>query len=254
MIRECQILRVFTRDGVGGNHLGVVTDLAGLTTPMMQAIAVDLGFSETIFCDVAGEVPVARIFTLGAEILFAGHPLVGLGWALNDFHPGGVDRIRCGIGEVGVSREDGETWVQVSGDQPVELADPWAVGAEEASMVLMPIPYLVARLASPELVGAAVPPSEGLGEVYLWAWEEIGHTVKARFFAPGVGVPEDSATGSAAVALAAHLRAAGDSEGRLVIHQGDELRAPSTIKLRWDAVFSGIGGTVVRDEVRELDI
>lgn len=189
MIRECQILRVFTRDGVGGNHLGVVTDLAGLTTPMMQAFAADLGFSETIFCDVAGEVPVARIFTPSAEILFAGHPLVGLGWALNDFHPGGVDRIRCGIGEVGVSREDGETWVQVSGDQPVELADPWAVGAEEASMVLMPIPYLVARLASPELVGAAVPPSEGLGEVYLWAWEEIGHTVKARFFAPGVGVP-----------------------------------------------------------------
>ncbi|MEX1125353.1 MAG: PhzF family phenazine biosynthesis protein, partial [Acidimicrobiia bacterium] len=103
MSRECQILRVFTREGVGGNHLGVVIDVTGLTTEVMQAITVDLGFSETIFCDLAGDVPTARIFTPGAEIPFAGHPLVGLGWALNDSHHGGVDRIRCGIGEVGVS-------------------------------------------------------------------------------------------------------------------------------------------------------
>ena len=89
MSRQCQILRVFTRDGVGGNHLGVVTDLNGLTTEMLQAIAVDLGFSETIFCDLSGEVPVARIFTPGAELPFTGHPLVELGWALRP-----VERIR----------------------------------------------------------------------------------------------------------------------------------------------------------------
>ncbi|MEX1126441.1 MAG: PhzF family phenazine biosynthesis protein, partial [Acidimicrobiia bacterium] len=140
------------------------------------------------------------------------------------------------------------------GDQPIEPTDPSMVGAEEASMVLMPIPYFVARLASPELVGAALSPGEDLGEVYLWAWDEIGQSVKARFFAPGVGVPEDPATGSAAVALAAHLRAAGITEGTLVIHQGDELGAPSTIKLRWDPMFSRIGGTVVRDEVRQLEV
>jgi predicted PhzF superfamily epimerase YddE/YHI9 len=254
MSRECQILRVFTRGGAGGNHLGVVTDLSGLTAEIMQAGAADLGFSETIFCDVSGEVPVARIFTPGAELPFAGHPLVGLGWALNDFHPGSVDRIRCGIGEVGVSREEGETWIQAPGDQPVEAIDPPPLGGEVAVSVSMPIPYLVIRLSSSRQVVEMVPPPISFGEVFVWAWEDPGHVVKARFFAGEVGVPEDPATGSAAVALAAYLRTAGQGEGRLVIHQGDEIGHPSTIQLRWDADFSSIGGTVVRDEIRKLDI
>jgi predicted PhzF superfamily epimerase YddE/YHI9 len=38
-----------------------------------------------------------------------------------------------------------------------------------------------------------------------------------------------------------------------VIHQGDEIGHPSTIRLRWDAANSSIGGTVTRDEVRLLD-
>ena len=254
MSRECQILRVFTRDGLGGNHLGVVTDLDGLTEETMQAIAFDNGFSETIFCDVSGEVPTARIFTPGAELPFAGHPLVGLGWLLNEMLPDRVDRIRYEVGEVQVSSEDGVTWVQASGDQPVEAIDPPLLGGEVAVSVSMPIPYLVIRFSSPSQVADLVPPPISFGEVYVWAWEDPGQVVKARFFAGEVGVPEDPATGSAAVALAAHLRTSGQTEGRLVIHQGDEIGHPSTIQLRWDQVSSSIGGTVVRDEVRELEI
>ncbi len=254
MSRECQVLRVFTRSELGGNHLGVVTDVSGLTTGRMQAVAAKLGFSETIFCDVSGEVPVARIFTPGTELLFAGHPLVGLGWVLNDFHPGGVERIRCGTGEVVVSREDGETWIQTAGDQPVEVIDPVPLDGEVAVSVSMPIPYLVIRLSSSRQVAEMVPPPISFGEVLVWAWEDPERVVKARFFAAELGVPEDPATGSAAVALAAHLRAAGQSQGRLVIHQGDEIGHPSTIQLRWDEGFSSMGGTVVRDEVRDLDI
>jgi PhzF family phenazine biosynthesis protein len=99
-----------------------------------------------------------------------------------------------------------------------------------------------------------VPPPIAFGQVLVWAWEDPGRVVKARFFAGEVGVPEDPATGSAAVALAAFLRTAGQAEGQVVIHQGDEIGHPSTIQLRWDADFSSIGGTVVRDEVRELEI
>jgi predicted PhzF superfamily epimerase YddE/YHI9 len=254
MSRECQILRVFTRDGLGGNHLGVVTDLDGLTAEAMQAIAFDNGFSETIFGDLSGEVPTARIFTPGAELPFAGHPLVGLGWLLNNTVPDGVDRIRYQVGEVQVSSQDGVTWVEASGDHPVEAIDPPLLGGEVAVSVSMPIPYLVIRFSSPRQVADLVPPPISFGEVYVWAWEDPGQVVKARFFAGEVGVAEDPATGSAAVALAAHLRTSGQTEGRLVIHQGDEIGHPSTIQLRWDEVSSSIGGTVVRDEVRELDI
>ena len=136
----------------------------------------------------------------------------------------------------------------------MEVIDSPPLGGEVAVSVSMPIPYLVIRFSSPRQVADLVPPPVSLGEVYVWAWEEPGRVIKARFFAGEVGVPEDPATGSAAVALAAHLRTAGQISGRLIIHQGEEIGHPSTIQLRWDEVSSSIGGTVVRDEVRELDI
>ena len=104
MTRECQILRVFTRDEVGGNHLGVVTDVDGLTPETMQSVATELGFSETIFCDITGEVPSARIFTPGIELPFAGHPLVGLAWALEEVLDTPLTRIRCPVGDIEVAQ------------------------------------------------------------------------------------------------------------------------------------------------------
>jgi len=77
--------------------------------------------------------------------------------------------------------------------------------------------------------------------------------VKARFFAPALGVREDPATGSAAVALASALSFAGEKEGSLVIDQGDEIGAPSRISLRWGGGMVTVGGSVCRDEVRVLD-
>ena len=50
-MRHCYVLRVFTRGGQGGNHLGVVPDVTGLTRDGMQSIAAELGFSETVFLD-----------------------------------------------------------------------------------------------------------------------------------------------------------------------------------------------------------
>ena len=88
-MRHCQVLSVFTRDGAGGNPLGVITDVTGLDGAAMQAIATELGFSETVFLDSTRPgVPQARIFTPAAEIPFAGHPLVGAGWVLGAMGPG----------------------------------------------------------------------------------------------------------------------------------------------------------------------
>jgi predicted PhzF superfamily epimerase YddE/YHI9 len=253
MARQCQILRVFTREESGGNHLGVVTDLAGLTPEMMQAIATDLGFSETIFCDLAGDVPTARIFTPATELPFAGHPLVGLGWALNDTLPYPVDRIRYQVDEARVTFEGLQTWIEAKGDQPVEAIDDPPLGAEVAVTVLMPVPYMVAQFSSPRQIAELVPPPSSLGDVYVWAWEDPGRVAKVRFFADEAGVPEDPATGSGAFALASYFRSIGQAIGSIVIHQGDEIGHPSTVRLRWDEANSSIGGTVIRDEVRLLD-
>lgn len=256
MPRHCYVLRVFTRGDRGGNHLGVVTDVSGLDGVTMQQIAADLGFSETVFVDWRhGGVPDVRIFTPGRELPFAGHPLVGAGWVLLAMGPGGVDRVSCGVGEVAIRRDDDTVWITPPFDQaviPTSVDIPGWPAAVEAWEVRMPIPYQVLRLGTPEEVASLKPPA-GVSEAYAWAWEEEGRRVKARFFAADVGVVEDPATGSAAVALAAALRNGGLDTGDLVICQGDEIGHPSTLRLRWTDDTVEVGGSVRRDEVRELD-
>lgn len=262
--RLCHIVRVFTRNGVGGNHLGVVLDSSGLRTVDMQKIASGLGFSETVFLE-GGDALGVRIFTPGREMPFAGHPLVGMTWVLHDSVLLATDRLVCGIGTVRVGYGDGSAWILAPRDRPVRTVE----GPDQISSMLglpqpvtsawvdMPIPYLLLEMPSPEAVAAASFSRETLeqlavGELYLFAELETGR-MKARFFAPEAGVFEDPATGSAAVALASTLTEAGQGSGRLEIEQGDELGHPSTIQLDWSDRGVRIGGTVVEDEIRSLD-
>ena len=69
-----------------------------------------------------------------------------------------------------------------------------------------------------------------------------------------MGVPEDPATGSAAVALAGALAFSGETEGSLIIDQGDEVGAPSRLEVVWSGGIVAVGGTVRRDEVRVLEV
>jgi trans-2,3-dihydro-3-hydroxyanthranilate isomerase len=265
-MRECDVLRVFTRGTEGGNHLGVVTEVAGLTTEAMQEIAAGLGFSETIFIDRrAAGAPRARIFTPAAELPFAGHPLVGAAWVLGGAEPGAAGRIECGVGTIPFRVDDEEVWIEVPLIREVDRSAEGARLASAARLpatgrawwVRMPIPYLVVEAPSEGSVVAARPDFDVLmagpaaEAAYLFARD--GDRVKARFFAAGLGVPEDPATGSAASALAAVMAFEGEAEGCLTIDQGDEVGFPSRIGLRWDREGVSIGGTVCRDEVRVLE-
>lgn len=264
-MRPCQVLRVFTRGDDGGNHLGVVNDITGLDDTTMQVIATELGFSETVFIDWrAAADPEVRIFTPAIELPFAGHPLVGAAWVLSSLGPGTVDRMVCGVGNISFRTEDELTWV----DTPlVEHVEPAADGAEIAAAAgiptpvgawraMMPLPYLVLDLGSAELVSAVEPDiaklaAAGASMTYLVG--AAGDDLRTRFFAPGAGVPEDPATGSAASAYAAVRSHEGDPTGALRIHQGDEIGHPSTIFLDWAPGRASLGGSVRRDEVRVLE-
>jgi len=264
-MRHCYVLRVFTRGDAGGNHLGVVTDMTGLPEKAMQEIATENGFSETVFIDWRDDgIPHVRIFTPTRELPFAGHPLVGAAWVLGMIGPGTVDRMTCGVGEIPFWMEGDEVWV----DTPMATeiyataeAEAVAVAGRlpepvNAWKVMMPLEYLVVDAGSKEAVAAADPDFAALQSndvelCYLFAME--GDVVTARFFAPGAGVPEDAATGSAAAALAAILHHRGKEEGAFEVRQGDGMGHPSTIKLSWNGPVVGLGGTVRRDEVRVLE-
>lgn len=255
MSRNVQVVRVFTRGDSGGNHLGVVVDASGLAGEGMQRIARELGYSESVFVESwAGGVPQARIFTPGAELPFAGHPLVGLAWSLDRAGlPAGV--IRCGIGDVAAGVSETGAWIEPPFDQPVEPgtldAGGWADPLESWD-VLMPVRYHLLRLPSPESIASLQVPGPPISEVLAWAWSTEPSLVTARFFAPGMGVPEDPATGSAAVALATVLRHTGRPSGRLHIRQGDRMGSPSTIELSWTESHVRVAGRVVFDHVRPL--
>lgn len=264
-MRPCHVLRVFTRGDVGGNHLGVVNDLTGLDGETMQSIAADLGFSETVFVDwMDGGTPHVRIFTPTVELPFAGHPLVGAAWVLSAIGPGTAAEMVCGVGSIPFRSEGDIAWVDTPLVDDVRVAKNAATIAAAAGLpeprsawwAMMPIPYLVVDLGSAQAVSRAEPDLDALvaaGAGMLYMIGAQGDDLRVRFFAPEAGVPEDPATGSAASAYAAVRAFAGQTEGSVTIHQGEEIGCPSTILLDWGPRRASLGGTVRRDEVRMLD-
>jgi trans-2,3-dihydro-3-hydroxyanthranilate isomerase len=73
--------------------------------------------------------------------------------------------------------------------------------------------------------------------VYAMDAELPGNHVRARMYAPGIGVGEDPATGSACVALAgylAELDQRGDGTLRWNVEQGFEMGRPSILEIEAD--------------------
>ena len=260
MSRPCHILRVFTRGDDGGNALGVVNDVVGLSPEDMQRIAHELGFSETVFVDWCEPTtdPVVRIFTPNEELPFAGHPLVGTAWVLSMLGPGATGAIVTKAGRTTYSIVDDTVWVEAS----IPIQDEGSSQAANVAMLAgMPEPIAARTLSLPkhyhlceyaafEDVAALEPSMDALQSHFgLLAFARDHDEVKARFFAPSTGVDEDPATGSACVALAREFILRGEHAGSLSVRQGDEIGHPSTIRLDWSDEATRIGGTVVRDEV-----
>lgn len=220
MAETLHVLKVFVgAEGNGGNPLGVFLDAADWPAARRQAIATDLGFSETVFVGDAGRGEV-RIHTPAIELPFAGHPLVGTAWLLRDLgRP--VEVLRPAAGEV-------PTWVD--GDRTWINADPQFA------------PHFdMRRLPSPTEVDAH--PGAGPDEhLHVWAWQdEATGRVRVRVFPTAMGITEDEATGAAAVRLGALLRRP------LTIAQG---RASEILVRPVAGGTIAVGGRVDRVETR----
>lgn len=232
MAIDVEVLRVFTApDGSFGNPLGVV-DAAAADPADWQRIATELGYSETIFVDVpdAGATTARlRIFTPATELPFAGHPTVGASWWL---HARGVPvrtlQVPAGIVQVGVAQVDGDDLTAVSA-----RAD-WAPE------------FAIHDMASTEELAAA-DPADYSDDVqhYLWTWtDRDAGRIRSRMFAANLGVPEDEATGAAAVRITDYL------SRDLTILQGKG----SAIYTHWSPEgWVRIAGRVVSDGSRRLD-
>jgi predicted PhzF superfamily epimerase YddE/YHI9 len=222
-VAELHVLRVFTdAHGEWGNPLGVF--LAGSEIPEgeRQAVAAELGFSETVFVDDREQGRI-RIYTPTTELGFAGHPTVGTAWLLAAADSP-VEALRPPAGPVRVTGADGRGARIAAGPE-------WSPSFEYR------------RLGSPSEVDRLDPGSAGSANLYAWSWiDEDAGILRARSFPHKEGIEEDEATGSAALALCARL-------GRpLVVRQG----RGSVIEARpLDDGTVEIGGSVVLDQRRE---
>lgn len=232
MALDVSVLRVFTdAHGDYGNPLGVV-DAALVEPADRQRIATELGYSETIFIDLpepGTSTAGAHIFTPVSELPFAGHPTVGASWWLKE-HGNPVKTLRVPAGVV-----------QVEYDQPpdgeftaISARAEWAPD------------FAIYDLGSVEDVLSADPDDYGDDvEHYLWAWiDEPEGSIRSRSFASHLGIPEDEATGAAAVRMTEYLSC------DLVITQGKG----SQLRTNWSADGSvRVAGRVVDDGLRQIE-
>jgi trans-2,3-dihydro-3-hydroxyanthranilate isomerase len=262
---------VFTDRPFAGNALCVVPDGTELSSEQMQAIAREMNLSETTFV-LPPTDPAAtywmRIFTPAKEIPFAGHPSVGTAYVmaragrfpLQD----PVTRIFQQIG-VGTLPLD----IEVSGGQPgrvimtqgkpvfgevlrdlTPVAE--ALGVEPTAFARTRLPlqvvstglgHLLVPVSDLDTIGRLRPNAARL-DTLLGACGALGCFVfclqatapdtlaHARMFAPGAGVPEDPATGSAAGPLGAYLAVHGvlpKTQTAFMLEQGIEMGRPSRI-------------------------
>jgi predicted PhzF superfamily epimerase YddE/YHI9 len=223
-VATLHVLRVFcAADGSGGNGLGVFLDGNEVPEADRQAVAAELGYAETVFVDDRERAEI-RIFTPETELELAGHPMVGTAWLLAE-EGAAVDTLRPPAGDVGVSY-DGEL---------TRVSAPAKWGH----------PFEFVQLRSPEEVDALDGAPEGMGWVGMWSWidEEAG-LIRERVFVPEAGIPEDEATGLAAMHLVDRLARP------IEIRQG---KGSVIYARKLDDGRAEIGGRVVLEEGHEYD-
>jgi trans-2,3-dihydro-3-hydroxyanthranilate isomerase len=242
---------VFTDTPLAGNQLAVFTDAREIPEEMLQDLAREMNYSETVFVlpkEADGHARL-RIFTPTAEIPFAGHPTLGTAFVLGAPMQLDVIRLETGVGTVPVLLErEGPKIVFGWMEQPLPSVEPFAradelleaVGVERSELPVEVydngLQHVYIALESEDAVASLAPSlaafsSDTLG---INCFAGSGTRWKTRMFAPGAGVWEDPATGSAAGPLAVHLARHGQiSFGEEIeITQGVEIKRPSTLHAR----------------------
>lgn len=233
-----------------------------------------------------------RIFTPAAEIPFAGHPTAGAGILIAELRaadPGGdldaiialeetIGIVRVGVrlrrGQAAFAEFDAPKLPEATGTLPPVERLAAAVGllpreigfanhrptrfAAGNGFAFLPVASLdaMARAGVNAQHWQAAMSGQGLAGAFLYSRDTI-HTTSsfhARMFAPDLGVPEDPATGSAAVTFAGviqHFDALPDGHHKRIIEQGFEMGRPSLISLSLEVERGQlhnvrIGGNAVR--------
>jgi trans-2,3-dihydro-3-hydroxyanthranilate isomerase len=279
---------VFTDQPYGGNQLAVFPDASSIPEHRLQDVAREFNYSETTFVyppsDPAHTRRV-RIFTPGTELPFAGHPTVGTAHVLAAI--GGVplagELTRIVLEElvgpvpVTIRAERGQpTYCALSVAKLPEEGPP-APSREALARALSlevddlldgdweprgwtcGVPYLFVPLRDRAAVARSRVNADAWERVLADSWapeilvfaregERAGSDLHGRMYAPGFGIAEDPATGSAAAAMAGYLARRDprrDGTLRWRLEQGFEMQRPSILDIEADVAHGVITGVRV---------
>jgi trans-2,3-dihydro-3-hydroxyanthranilate isomerase len=269
--RRFAIFDVFTTEALNGNPLAVVFDSEGLDTARMQAIAAEFNLSETVFI-LKPVDPMAdhklRIFTPKYEMPFAGHPTVGAAIALANGAPRQlVLELNVGLTPAAVAVTDGIAYGEfvapaLPNEHPLAIhpdraakvinIEPFEVGFKRYGVSAFGVanPYLYVPVDGLDVIARSRPTPDlmrgGFPYTGIYAFCRRSVTKEAafhaRFFAPDLGIPEDPATGSAAVGLAGAIMKYDpppqDGRHTYIIEQGFEMGRPSMMRLELEVINS----------------
>ncbi|MBL7254712.1 PhzF family phenazine biosynthesis protein [Paractinoplanes lichenicola] len=249
-----EIVDVFTDRPFAGNPLAVVYDATDLATDQMYTLAREFNLAETVFV-LPPTAPTAtyraRIFTPEGELPFAGHPTVGAAvtsMRRGLFSPGQVVQ-ECGAGLLPITVTPGGSATVTGGTprlgpplDPTQLlaiagltSDDFSGAPPRSAGCGLDWTFLPVRREALADIEIDTPAARraGLTGLSVFAWSESTSEAHARVFCPGAAVPEDPATGSAALGLGVWLVAAGwlpaDGTSSYRVHQGHEMKRPSLL-------------------------
>lgn len=267
------ILRIaaFSNGDMGGNPAGVVIEPELPDATLMQEIAGQVGFSETVFAAPLAEESAYRVryFSPESEVPFCGHATIALGAALALKKGGGVFQLSLNEAEISVEGHRDGDLVKAALQSPSTQSRAAPAELIERALALFDyetvdlderIPPAIAQAGATHLVLALSKRSRlaemnydlDLGRVFMnnaglvtvsFAYAQDAHTFHVRNpFASG-GVLEDPATGAAAAALAGYLRdIKWPHGGEIDIVQGEDMGVLSRLK----AEFSNEAGSSIK--------
>jgi trans-2,3-dihydro-3-hydroxyanthranilate isomerase len=263
------IIDVFTDTPLQGNQLAVFEDGSALSDDQMQRLAREMNLSETVFllpAEHGGDARM-RIFTPGAELPFAGHPVLGTAFVAGEARQLTSVQLETAAAAVPLeltrSQQPGNNangmgpitfaWMR----QPIPSWAPFpraaellaAIGVTESGLPVESYTngptHVYVALPDEAAVTALKPDITALAEFAgssAYCFAGSGRRWRSRMFAPGLGIAEDPATGSAAGPLAVHLARHGriGFGDEIEISQGAEIGRPSVLRARVNGSPAGI--------------
>ncbi len=272
-------LNSFAKVSGGGNPAAVVLDGFSLTEDKMQKTAKLIGLSETAFVMKSERADFRiRYFTPLSEVGLCGHATIAVFSLLKELKiikdgeytfetVRDVLKVNISEKEVFMDMQKAEFFEEI---EAFRVAD--SLNITEDQLMDIPLPQVVSTglkdliipVRSKDILDAIRPDFEkiellserhGIEGYHLFALDE-GATAFTRNFAPLLGIPEESATGTASGALAAYLYHHGlisEEEGRqIVFRQGESMGRPSEIRVVMTASEKGIDKIQVGGGVMDI--